>query len=618
MELLEESGAQVQNDQTLPTDTPETTVEATAVDASEVEVSEPEPQNTAYAPLTKEEVLTRLVEIAKAEEAEIDNDEIGRLKRDFYSTLHQEQKEALAQFTANGGDAADFVAPEDPAEETLKSLLATIKDKKAALREQLLATLARNAERKREIIADIEAKAADTDNVNRHYQAVKDLQAEFKAIGEVAQEEATALWKNFTTAVEHFYDQWKVNKELRDYDFKKNLAEKQLLLDEAESLGAEEDVIVAFRRLQDLHQKWREIGPVAKELRDEIWNKFKDASAEINKKYQAFFEDRKARERANEEAKTAICERVEAIDYSGAKTFAEWNDITRQIMEAQADWKKLGFASRKMNNALFARFRETCDKFFAAKAEYFKGVKDTLATNLEQKIALCEKAEALKDSTDWRATTDEILRLKEQWRTIGAVSKKQSDAVWRRFMDACDYFFNQKKKATSSTRKTENANLRVKKDIVEQLTALNAPDCTTPRAEAIAKIQELRSLWQSTGHVPFREKDTLHDTYRTVVGELFDKYDIRENRARMESFQNSVQSTTDEHKLLRERERLMRALESRRSELKTYENNLGFFNSKSKTGEQMLRDMERKMQRIKDDIVQLEQKINIIDTKAAE
>ena len=455
--------------------------------------------------------------------------------------------------------------------------------------------------------------AEDTDNVNRHYPRFLELSQEFKSLGEVPATDITDIWRSYQAAVERFYDQLKVNKDLRDYDFKKNLEQKQLLIDEAEKLVDEHDVITAFRRLQELHEKWREIGPVAKEIREDIWNKFKDASAAINKRYQAFFEERKARERENETAKTAICERIEALDFSSLKSHAAWEQMTREILAAQEDWKKLGFASKKVNNSLFARFRETCDRFFAKKAEYFKSIRDVHATNLEKKTALCERAEALKDSTDWKKTGDEFVALQKEWKSVGPVDKKHSDAIWHRFLEACDYFFDNRKKATSGVRKTEHANLKQKQEIIESLKAIGTD---TDRDEAIKRVRELMNQWQQTGHVPYKEKDKVYDTYRAIVNDLYDKLDIKEVRAGMDKFANSINDmSNDENKLHRERERLVRAFEQKRNELKTYENNLGFFNVKSKSGNSLLRDMERKVQRIKDELSSLEEKIKLIDSK---
>ena len=403
------------------------------------------------------------------------------------------------------------------------------------------------------------------------------------------------------------------NKDLRDYDFKKNLEQKQLLIDEAEKLSQDADIITAFRRLQELHEKWREIGPVAKDLRDEIWDKFKDASAVINKKYQTFFEARKARERENEEKKTAICERVEALDFDAIKSHTGWEQMTKEILAAQDDWKKLGFASKKVNNTLFARFRKTCDDFFARKAEYFKSIRDSHASNLERKNALCERAEALKDSTEWRKAGDEFVAMQKEWKTIGPVDKKYSDAVWKRFLAACDYFFEQRKKATSGVRKSEHANLKAKQEIIA---ALKAIDDSLSREDAIKAVKELMAQWQQIGHVPFKDKDKVYDAYRAAVNELYDKYDMKESRAQMANFASNIEEIgNDENRLYRERERLTRSYEQKRNELKTYENNLGFFNVKSKGGNSLLHDTERKMQRIKDELASLQEKIKIIDSK---
>lgn len=574
---------------------------------------------TSVQPATVAQTIDRLKEIAAMPDDEINTDEVGRLKQQFYH-LRSEALRAAQQtepeIEGETAPEAETKAGPDPEEETFKALLAEIKEKKAALRARIEARQAANLERKKAIIEEINSMGADTDNVNRHYPRVKELQAEFKEIGEVPQQYSTDNWKAYQDAVEHFYDQWKVNKELRDYDFKKNLAEKQLIIDETGKLTEEPDVVTAFRRLQELHDKWREIGPVAKEFREEIWGQFKDLSATINKRYQAFFEERKQREQENEAAKTALCERIEAIDITPLTSYSAWNRATQQIIEAQEEWKKLGYASRKTNNALFARFRKCCDNFFAAKAEFFHTLKDELSSNLAKKTELCEKAEALKDSTEWKKTSDQIVDLQKQWKAIGAVPKKQSDAIWTRFLAACDYFFQQKKEALSSTRKTEQANLATKREIVNTLTALNSADATTPRQEAIEKIQALRKQWQETGHVPFREKDKLHDAYREIVRQLFDKYDIHENRARQASFEASInEMSADRQKLSRERERLLRAYEARRNDLATYENNLGFFNAKSKSGNSMLQELQRNIQRLKADMADLENKINLIDSK---
>lgn len=563
-------------------------------------------------PETIDEVLALTAELSEKNADEIQREEVARLKQVFYALRKAEDKALLDAYVAEGNDPEGFTAPESEAEVKFKDLLAVIKDKKAARAAEVEAEQQRNFEAKEALIAELQALSADTDNVNRSFPRFRDIQAEFKAAGEVSPQVANDQWKRYKEAEEHFYDMLKINKDLRDYDFKKNLEIKQKLIEEAEALANDEDTVAAFRRLQDLHSSWRETGPVAKEIREEIWAKFKDASAVINKKYQGFFEERKAREAENEAAKTAICERVEALDFDSLKSFNAWNDMTRQVLQAQEDWKKLGFASKKANNALFARFRATCDKFFSLKAEYYKNVKEDLAANLEKKIALCEQAEALKDSTQWKATADKLIELQKEWKKIGTVSKKHSDAVWARFQQACDYFFEQKKKDLSETRSVEQANLKAKRALTEELKAL--PE-DMPKDEVVAAIKDAQARWVQIGHVPFREKDKVYEEFRAVINELYRSRDLREARAGMARFESNIAEMTDENKLSRERERLARVLEQKRADLVTYQNNLGFLSVKSASGNSMLRDIERKTQRIKDDIADLEQKIKLIDQK---
>lgn len=558
-------------------------------------------------------VLERARELASKDPAEVSGDELRRLKQQ-YVTLHKNTvDQARTLWLEEGNNADDFVAPADAEGDEILELLNAARERKAAYAAQQEALKADNLKRKNEIIEEIIALAEDTDNVNRTFARYRELQDEFNALGDVAPTEETGVWKRFQDARERYSDHLKINKELRDYDFKKNLDSKQLLLNEANGLVNEEDVITAYRRLQELHNKWRQIGPVAKEIREEIWDNFKNASAEINKRYQAHFEARKAREAENEAGKTAICERIEAINLESLKSFAAWDEMTKKIIEAQAEWKKLGFASRKMNNQLFSRFRELCDKFFAAKAAFFANTHDEFAKNLAAKTALAERAEALKDSTDWRKTGDAFVELQKEWKTIGSAGKKQGDLVWARFRAACDHFFEQKKKATSGMRKSESANLKAKRDIISRLGEI---DLQAPREDAIAALRALQDEWQQIGHVPFKDKDKVYDAYREKINELRDALDIRENRARMDRFESSVAEIEgDDNKLYRERERLLRSAEAKRNDLRTYENNLGFLSSKSKIGDSMMRDFQRKIDRIKADLDMIAEKVKLIDSK---
>ncbi len=557
--------------------------------------------------VSDESLLADAEALLAKEAADISNDEIRRL-RQLYSMLHK----AVAEATEEGEEAPvpETTEVQKKFEETIEALRA----KKAAYTAELEAVRAANLERKNAIIEQIIALADDTDNVNRTFPRYRELQDEFNAVGEVDPTEETGVWKRFQEAREHYSDNLKINKELRDYDFKKNLTDKEALLEEARQLTSEEDVISAYRRLQDLHNKWRQIGPVAKELREEIWNNFREASAEINKRYQAFFEARKAREAENEAAKVALCEKMEGLDIASLKSFAAWEEMTKQIQALQEDWRKLGFASKKMNRQLFARFRASCDAFFAAKADFYRNTREELANNLTRKQALVERAEALKDNTDWRKTTDEYVAMQKEWKTIGSVPKKYSDDLWKRFTTACDYFFEQKKKSGAGTRSVESANLRAKREIIGRLSALTteAPD----KENAIAELRKLQDQWKEIGHVPFREKDKLYEAYRSAVDAVRDHFAIAESRARRARFEESVaQIEGDDNKLFRERERLVRALEGRRNDLRTYENNLGFLSSKSKSGNSLIHDLERRIERLKTDISELEEKIALLDGK---
>lgn len=590
-----------------------TTEAAPAVDNTQQDAAEPEQRQarpTDYSALDKQGLVAALEEQLQRP-IEAIRDDVNLIKVAFYTLRNAEVAAEREAFIANGNEEAAFAPKEDPDEVKFKELLNTIKEKRAEFNAEQEAAKEENLKKKQAIIDEINSIVGDPDNINKQYNRIQQLQQEFKAIGEVPAANVTETWKNYQKATENFYDLLKMNKELRDYDFKKNLEAKQQLCAEAEALDSLEDVLLAFRKLQDLHNQWREIGPVAKEIREELWTRFKDASAKINKKYQAYFENRKEKEKENEQAKIALCERIEAIDIDALKTFAKWDEATKAIIALQEEWKKLGFASRKVNADLFARFRQTCDKFFARKAEFFKAMKEEFAANLEKKIALCEKAEALKDSTDWKKTADKLIALQKEWKTIGPVVKKHSDAVWKRFIAACDYFFDQKNKQTSSVHQAEHANLAAKREIIDAINALLADEAET---EGAKKVRQLMKKWQEIGHVPFKEKDKIYAEYKAAIDKAFEKFDMKETRAELSNFESSLGSSSQD-KIYRERERLVRAYEQKCNELKTYENNLGFFNAQSKGGNSMLKEVERRIQKIKDELAVLEQKIKLADEK---
>lgn len=563
-------------------------------------------------PLSKADLIANLQEIANKDAADITRDEVNRLRVQFYAIRHDEMAAEKAAFIENGGTEDAFEPATDADEELFKATYQVIKEKKAALAAEQEAERIENLSKKNAIIAEIDSAAEDADNVHRQLERVRELQQEFKAIGEVPAPEVSDLWKRYQQATERFYDQLKVNKDLRDLDFRKNLESKTLICEEAARLTEEADIVVAFRRLQDLHNKWREIGPVAKEYREEIWNRFKDTSAEINKKYQAFFEERKAVEQQNEQAKILLIEQVEAIKPEEIGSFAAWDEATKKVIAIQEEWKKLGYASRKVNTQLFTRFRELCDAFFAAKAAHYKSIKEDAAENLAKKISLCEQAEDLQDSTDWKKAGDALIDLQAKWKAIGPVPKKQSDAVWARFRAACDKFFEAKKQNTSERRQTENANLKEKRAIIAQLKEIKADGAD--RKEAIAVVRELMKKYQEIGHVPFRDKDKLHDAYRAEVSRLHDELDMSTAKAQIAAFENDVNNLSD-NDLGRQRDKLLRSLDMKKNEIKTFENNLGFFNSKSKSGEAMLRDMQRRIARLRDEQTNIEKKLQLIDAK---
>ena len=570
-----------------------------------------EESSTNFAKMDKSQLLEALQQLALRPVQEV-KDEVARVRAAFLAIRKEEQAKEKQQFLEKGNEEAAFAPMTDEVEEQFKSVYAEIKEKKAAYNAQQEALKQENLQKKLEIISKITEIAADADNVNRQYNTVKQLQQDFKAIGEVPSENDTEVWKAYQVAVERFYDLLKMNKELRDYDFKKNLEQKQALCAEAEALDEESDIVEAFKKLQALHNTWREIGPVSKEIREELWTRFKNASAVINKKYQAFFEERKLNEKKNADGKEALCVRIEAIGTDDLKTYAAWDEATKAIIALQEEWKTFGFASRKVNADLFARFRKSCDDFFEKKAAFFKKMKEELAANLAKKIELCEKAEALKDSTDWKATTDALVALQKEWKTVGPVVKKHSDAVWKRFIAACDAFFEEKKKQNVNIHSAEHENLKQKKEIIAQIKAIFEDE---NKDDAPAKVRQLMKQWQEVGHVPYKEKDKIYAEYKALIDKAFEELDMKANKARMANFANSIKQMGDSNKVYHERERLVRAYEMKSQELKTYENNFGFFNAQSKSGNSLLKEMERKIAKIKDEISILEQKIKMIDEK---
>ena len=558
-------------------------------------------------PKTKAEVIEVLKQIVY-NGGNVERTELDHLKMLYYRFHNADVASAREKFIEEGGKAEDFMPAPDMDEENFKAQLSLIREMRNKAAEALEAEKQQNLKRKQEIIERIKALAATPEDADKGYNEVKELQAEWKELKAVPAENATELWKNYQLYTEQFYDQLRLNHEMRAYDFKKNLEIKTHLCEAAEKLADVEDPISAFHQLQKLHQEYRETGPVAKELRDEIWKRFKDASTVINKRHQDHFEAIKAKEEENLAKKTELCQQVEALEFDGLKTYAQWEEMTKQVLAIQAEWKTVGFTPRKLNAEIFERFRMACDRFFQAKTAYFKANREKLNANLTAKNALIEKAEALKDSTDWGATTNKFVELQKEWKAIGPVAHKVSDAIWKRFNDACNYFFEQKNAANAGQRKEEEANLELKKGVIAELEKLveNASD------DLLKSVRELQARWNEIGHVPYSKKEKMYRRYRELCDKIYDTLHETAGRRRMDNFRKNV-ADKGGSELTRERGRLQNALENKKQEIQNYETNLTFFRSSSKKGNSLVADIEKKVERLKEDLNEIVEKIKAVN-----
>ena len=558
-------------------------------------------------PKTKAEVIEVLKQIVY-NGGNVERTELDHLKMLYYRFHNADVASAREKFIEEGGKAEDFMPAPDMDEENFKAQLSLIREMRNKAAEALEAEKQQNLKRKQEIIERIKALAATPEDADKGYNEVKELQAEWKELKAVPAENATELWKNYQLYTEQFYDQLRLNHEMRAYDFKKNLEIKTHLCEAAEKLADVEDPISAFHQLQKLHQEYRETGPVAKELRDEIWKRFKDASTVINKRHQDHFEAIKAKEEENLAKKTELCQQVEALEFDGLKTYAQWEEMTKQVLAIQAEWKTVGFTPRKVNAEIFERFRMACDRFFQAKTAYFKANREKLNANLTAKNALIEKAEALKDSTDWGATTNKFVELQKEWKAIGPVAHKVSDAIWKRFNDACNYFFEQKNAANAGQRKEEEANLELKKGVIAELEKLveNASD------DLLKSVRELQARWNEIGHVPYSKKEKMYRRYRELCDKIYDTLHETAGRRRMDNFRKNV-ADKGGSELTRERGRLQNALENKKQEIQNYETNLTFFRSSSKKGNSLVADIEKNVERLKEDLNEIVEKIKAVN-----
>lgn len=602
---VEQSAVQVEN----------AGVEETAaqpVDAPEQAGEQAEEAVPAKAYKTKADVIARLKEIVAADENP-NKDEIDHLKTSFYK-LHIAEREArLKEYIDGGGDPEAYQIVPDEEEEVFKAEMGVIREKRAKLFQQQEEEKQANLQKKLNIIEKIKAMVTSPDEANKSYNEFKELQQQWKDIKAVPAEKASELWRNYQLYVEQFYDLLKLNSEAREYDFKKNLELKTALCESAEKLADEPDVISAFHQLQELHQQYREIGPVAKELREQVWARFKAASSVVNKRHQQHFEQLRAREEENLAKKTALCERVEAIAKEENKGAGDWEKHTKEIIDIQNEWKTIGFAPQKMNVKIFERFRATCDDFFGRKAEYFKEMKEVLATNADKKRALVEKAKALQDSTDWKSTGDKLIALQKEWKTIGMVQKRLGDQLWKEFLGACNKFFEARNAANAGAHSEERENLAKKKSVIERLKAVLAAAADDAQQQVQALVEE----YNSVGHVPYKDKDSVYDEYHEVLDKIYKQLNISASRRRLSNFKNNLKNVAKrgEDALDNERMRLVRRFEQLRQDVQTYENNLGFLNASSKKGNSLVEEMNRKVQKLRDDMELVKQKIKAIDAE---
>lgn len=593
----------------------ETTVEEAVTEETAVEEAQEALETAALdesaRKLTKTEILAKMKKIAedvtKASKAEIDT-----LKQNFYRLHNSEVEAAKRAFLEGGGNVEDFVPTPDPEEAAFKEVLGVVKEQRNKLNAEEEKEREKNYQVKLAIIEELKELIESPEDPNKNYNEFKKLQQQWHEVTLIPLNKANELWKSYQLYVEKFYDVLKLNNEFREYDFKKNLEIKTRLCEAAEKLADEEDVVAAFHHLQKLHQEYRDTGPVAKELRDEIWARFKAASTLLNKKHQQYFEKQKEAEQENLDKKTVICEIVEGIDYGKLNGFQAWDKKTQEVIALQNKWKTIGYAPQKLNVKVFERFRNACDEFFKKKSEYFKAAKARMNENLEKKRALVERVESLKDSKEWKETAEELVKIQKEWKSIGPVAKRYSDSLWKRFIAACDYFFEQKGAATSSQRSVENENLKRKKAIIEELKELLNKEESEENNE---QIHKLMAEWNEVGHVPFKEKDKIYEQYRTLVDKLYKSFNLSMVSKKASKFRAAVSKMqeTGAQAVYREREKLVRNYENLLNELHTYENNLGFLNATSKSGNSLLTELSKKMDKLKAEIEVAKEKIRHID-----
>ena len=567
-----------------------------------------ESANRGSRPASRQEIIERLQQIAEGDEILNCKAEVEALKVQFYKMRTTEIENERKQFVEDGGDENVFIPAPDALDEPLKAVINHIKEKRSEILRAQEEQRQANYQQQLALLNELQELIEKASQGNPDVTAFRAIQNKWKELKDVPQATATAMWHQYQQYAEQFYDVLKLNHEFREYDFKKNLEIKTRICEQAEALANEEDIISAFRQLQQLHNEFREAGPVAPDLREEVWNRFKAASTAINKRHQDFFEEKKRRETENLEQKSAICDEIEAIDLNALTSYQAWNTATQLVLDLQARWKQIGFAPQKSNLKIFERFRYACDEFFRRKSEFFKQIKSSLTENLEKKRALCEQAEALKESEEWKETADTLARLQKEWKEIGPVPQKYSEALWKRFVNACDEFFARRNKATSSQRSVEQENLRLKREIIAQIGEI---DATASEEEQVKALNALVAKWNAIGHVPFKEKDKVYKEYKEQISAIYERLHVTANERKIADFRSSIAKGGGN--LTRERERLIRQYENMKAEIATYENNIGFLSTSSKKGANLVDVMRQKMEKLKADAEVILKKIRLIE-----
>ncbi len=573
-----------------------------------ISTSKEESENKGSKPASRQEIIERLQQIAEGDDILNCKAEIEALKVHFYKLRVNEIEAERKSFVEEGGEETLFMPQPDALEEQFKGLMSNIKEKRNEWLKAQEERRQANYQTQLALLEELQELIEKAEQGNPDVTVFRTIQNRWKEIKDVPQASANNMWHQYQQRVEQFYDMLKLNHEFREYDFKKNLEIKTRICEQAEALANEEDVISSFRKLQQLHDEFRETGPVAQELREEIWNRFRSASTVINKRHQDHFEEKKRRENENLEQKTTLCEEIENMDLAALNTYQAWNNATQQVLDIQARWKQIGFAPQKSNLKIFERFRQACDQFFSSKSDFFKQVKQSLGENLEKKRALCEKAESLKDSENWKETADILTQLQKEWKEIGAVPQKHSEALWKRFVSACDEFFERRNKATSSQRSVEQENLKKKKEIIASIKSI---EDSLSENEQIKVLNTLTSEWNNTGHVPFKEKDKLYKEYRNAINTIYERLHVNANERKLANFRNNI--AKGGNSLTKERDKLIRQYENMKAEIATYENNLGFLSTSNKKGESLLDVMRQKMEKLKIDAQVILKKIHLIE-----